>query len=537
MSTAGQTRPAPAARALFWLIVAGSALVLALGLLAQFSGYQVLDDSFMFVRYAGNVIRHGTVAWNLEDGPAYGVTSLLHLSVVCVVQWLSAADPSLVAYLSSMASGVAFAALLLVLLRRHRGMWGQMLGAFAVGTAAWDISFHCSSGMDTTLAMAWVTAYILLAKEHERLGKPRSAVLLGLFGGLSYFARPDLLLFALGAPAAILAFGPSRAARRLAAVVLGITAAVVAAQMAAAAAWLGSPLPLPFYAKSTRLYGPSVYEVYRRVPWLRLLAYAADCWPLLAAFAVALLASPRRSIRRMPPAELGLLAASLAFLAYYLLFVLQIESSSQRFYFPTFPALAFLGAGVLDRWAEALPDRTRRRFLRSALPLGVVAVLLVLVGLVRPLKQIRAHWSRKHVRANFATFDLLKTYEPYGRQWYRLDRVARLPDDLTIATTELGIPAALCPGKTIADMVGLHNPYIARRGFDPEAFLSHYQPDLIYMPVDYYRQMRHQLAASRRFRQHYDLLPATQLGTVLGVALRRDSPHYPELRGIMLAPR
>jgi len=77
-------------------------------------------------------------------------------------------------------------------------------------------------------------------------------------------------------------------------------------------------------------------------------------------------------------------------------------------------------------------------------------------------------------------------------------------------------------------MVGLHNPRVARHGFDADAFLSHYQPDLIYMPVDYYRQMRQQLTTSRHFRQ---------LGTVLGVALRRDSPHYPELRRIMLAPR
>ncbi|MFC1806210.1 hypothetical protein ACFL09_04430, partial [Planctomycetota bacterium] len=307
MPTPTSSRAASPPTGLFWFIIAACTLVFLLGLLVQFSGYQVLDDSYMFVRYAGNVLDHGKVAWNPRGEPVYGLTSLLFLGVVLLVRLVTAGDPSLVTYLSSLLSGVAFLGLLVLLLRRHGTRWSLLLVVFTLGTATSDVAFHFSSGMDTAFAMAWVAACILLCKEHEQRAAVWTAIAAGLWGGLSYYARPDLLLYSLLVPGAVVLFGPSRTARRQALLTLGITTVVVAAQMGVARWYFGTALPLPFYAKSTRLYGESVYAAYRGIPTRRLLAYATSCWPLLVALAISALAAPKAFVRKMPPTERGLL--------------------------------------------------------------------------------------------------------------------------------------------------------------------------------------------------------------------------------------
>ncbi|MFC1806599.1 hypothetical protein ACFL09_06440 [Planctomycetota bacterium] len=71
------------------------------------------------------------------------------------------------------------------------------------------------------------------------------------------------------------------------------------------------------------------------------------------------------------------------------------------------------------------------------------------------------------------------------------------------------------------------------RGFSPDRVLRRYEPDLIYMPLSHYRRMTRQLTDSPNFRQHYEVISAAELRTTLGVALRRDGPHYEKLQAIM----
>jgi hypothetical protein len=492
----------------------------------------------MFVRYANNILAHGAVSWNPDGLPTYGLTSNLYLIVVLPIRYLTAADASLVAWLSSCLSGCLFLALLVFLLWRFTpaGPIARSLAVllvfYSLAGAAEHFTAHICTGMDTTFALAFLTAYLLVAKRHEETGSNRSAVLMGTLGGLAFSARPDLMLYTTAIPGFLLLFPPNRRARRQALIALAITSLLVACQVLVAAWYLRSPLPLPFYVKSLNRYDPSVYVKYWRIAGLMLVQYLRSYGLLVGLIAAnfVLLAAKRR---RPSPVDLGMLTATCAFLVYHRVFVLQIMFFDQRFYYPTLPALAFLAAGGVARIAQELPRAARAWLLRLPRLLYPAIVLQSLVFLFPRMEEAAAGISRGW-RDPMFVFDLEENYRrAYSRYWFRLDRFMALPDDLVMATTEVGRPAVMSPGKAIVDLAGLHETHFAHHGFSAEWLFREYQPDLIYMPLPLYRRMLEQIRAHPRFVEGYDYYPRKALGARMGIALRRDSPHYGAMREIV----
>jgi hypothetical protein len=114
-----------------------------------------------------------------------------------------------------------------------------------------------------------------------------------------------------------------------------------------------------------------------------------------------------------------------------------------------------------------------------------------------------------------------------------LDRFARLPDDLVIATTEVGLPGVLAPRKTVVDLAGLNEREFATRPFSAERLFARYRPDLVYMPHRNYAEMARAIE-KRLESEGYDLYTARQLGMDdFGLAIRRDSRHYEAMREIV----
>ena len=115
--------------------------------------------------------------------------------------------------------------------------------------------------------------------------------------------------------------------------------------------------------------------------------------------------------------------------------------------------------------------------------------------------------------------------------WYRLDRFVSLPDDLVIATTEVGLPGVLAPRKTIVDLAGLNDSQFAGIFLDraPVRTLS---PDLLYMPHPNYVEMNRAIE-ERLDAEGYDFYTARELDVDFGLAIRRDSRHYDAMRRIV----
>ena len=130
----------------------------------------------------------------------------------------------------------------------------------------------------------------------------------------------------------------------------------------------------------------------------------------------------------------------------------------------------------------------------------------------------------------FAVFDAGRVYrEDLHDYWPRLEAMRGMPAQLRIATTEVGLPAALYPDHVIDDIAGLNNPALVRDGLSASSLLLHCPADLIYLPHEHYAQFAGSIAGSAAFQQAYLSIPGAELHAALGVAIRRDSPYFATL--------
>ena len=541
-----------------WLVIAASLGLIVVAILSRFAARYVWDDAYMYVRYADNVITHGVISWNPGGEPTYGLTSLLFLAVVLPIRLLVPNSPAMTAILSSLVCGIIFLGLLVALLYRYTDesrmitRIALLLVTLSLALASEHLAPHFVSGMDTTFALVFVTTYIIICKWQEQSLSAVSTIVMGVWGALAFSARPDLVLYSLLVPASIVALETDPKAKRNALVILGITVAGIGLQMWVASRYFHSPLPLPFYAKGTRLYEDFNYSRYRFVPVKQLFAYSGSYGYLFLLIGADLLVNLKEWRRDRSAAEIGLVIATCLFVLYYLFFVLQIMYFSQRFYYPTLPAIAFLAARSTARLIRKIPQTTKQtsQELIRELPRFylLLATFLLLAQLLPVAMSVSGRWLSEVSTGSFANLNVNDDYKANWTQvWFRLGRFSSLPDSLVIAATEVGHIAALNPDKTIIDLTGLNETSFARNGFSADLLFEQYQPDLIYMPHPDYQRMIAEITNHPYFIQHYDYFPARTLGGVryrvgrfteilpnlLGIALRRDSPYYPAMREVV----
>ena len=164
--------------------------------------------------------------------------------------------------------------------------------------------------------------------------------------------------------------------------------------------------------------------------------------------------------------------------------------------------------------------------------LGLSPILAGLALLASLAPQTRNAWRSVQQETLFQNFTVLDNYRANwpSEYWIRLDAFSQLPDDLVIATTEVGYPGVLNPDKIIVDLAGLNDIEFARNGFSSLTLFSRYQPDLFLLPRSHYAELRRDISGSRTFRLGYEFF---QPDPGLGIALRRDSRHYHAMRQVL----
>jgi hypothetical protein len=103
------------------------------------------------------------------------------------------------------------------------------------------------------------------------------------------------------------------------------------------------------------------------------------------------------------------------------------------------------------------------------------------------------------------------------------------------AMSEHGLPGALAPETPILDLLGLHDPRIARTGFDA-ASLFRAGPAILWMPHPDHVGMWRAIAADPSFLREYVFF---REAFYYGVAVRKDSQawaDWPTLMGRMGIP-
>ena len=121
----------------------------------------------------------------------------------------------------------------------------------------------------------------------------------------------------------------------------------------------------------------------------------------------------------------------------------------------------------------------------------------------------------------------------WTHNWAELDHFSALPNDLSMATTEVGRVVAMNPSKTIIDLAGLNDTDLALKGFSADRFFANHAPDLLYMPHPHYQGMRDKILHSPTFRSRYALYTSISLQSRFGVAIRKDSEYFEQMKIIL----
>lgn len=515
---------------LYRITLVVAAACVALRLVAKFSIDGAWDDAHMFGRYADHLLDEHVLSWNPGGPPTYGLTTPLYLLVVLPVRLaLRHAQPGLAIVLPSMLSGIALLAAIVLLIRRSSAEqpWVSRaaLLAFLVMLAGPGCAFpvHFATGMDTTFDALFLAVYLLVAGGAVTV---RRHVVAGCMGGLAFWIRPDLMLYALAVPTVLVFVDPGR--RRAAASMFAATAGTLFLVIAVNVSYLHSALPLPFYAKTTGLYGAAFASRYRGAGVGELGHFLATFWPLFALLALDIVRDVRAYWTESSAVEKAVLAATVAHITYYAAFVLPVMGHYQRFYYPTLPALVFLGTNSLVRIGRSTP-----RHPSAAMAMLAFCWLLIPSSLDASIQDVVSA-ARD---GSLADFNLHRNYRlHHASYWFRLEQAAQLPDDVVVAATEVGYPGTLMPKKQIIDMAGLNDGALIKTKFSGEQFLARFHPDLIYMPHPDYVDMLQSLEDAEQFRSDYELFPPERIHTPLGVAVRRASPTYSRMHDIFDAP-
>jgi arabinofuranosyltransferase len=439
-------------RDLLWWAPVGALLGLALH--AWMLRNWMLDDAFIFFRYADN--------WAAGSGPVYnlgerveGYTSFLWLALLACGRWLGI-DTVFLARTLGLVFGVACIVLVALAHRWVPGgsARGSRLAALLLGTCgvftAWPMS-----GMEVTLDALLVTSCLLLYVRVIGLRgavavttpRRREPLLFGLAGALLVLARPEgLLLFS------ILLLDLVRRSPTSRWRYVGWTAAIFAAILIPYLAWrfayYGYPLPNTFYAK----VGGTGRQIRNGIDYsLRFLIPVAA---LVVPFAAAVLS--RRWSERYP--TLAVLPVLLVVDAVAVTLVGGDLMPAFRFYAPILPLLS-LGAG----WSLVALEGRRR----WAVPAALLAAAYGVAGM-----QFVPEIGRRIRDDHVAQVGMIVG------TWL----AANVPPDAVLATNTAGSVPYYSGLRTI-DMLGLNDAHIAHRRMDDlgGSWIGHEKADGAYV--------------------------------------------------------
>ena len=377
-----------ALRILTWFAIGATVAVAVLERLSN-ADVKIWDDAYMFIRYADHILSNGHVLWNIEASPTYGSTSLLYLPIVSGMRLIFPDNPALAAFFSSLTCGAAFLitiALLLELTVKASSAIKLAQTVFVFGgilASRTSLAIHFESGMDTCFAMTYLGLVILVAVIWARSKTVFWAGTMVVLAGLTYYARPDLTLYGLSIPLCMYWLNRRTSWARHAFLVFLGTIGLISIQMIGAWFYFGTPIPLSFYAKNMRLYSDTIHYFYQLTPFEQFNIYLSDSWVFFLGSIATLLFTTHRRHQEIDPVIVALLLSTTVFIAYYLFFVLQIMAYNARYYYPTYPALVFLGVMGLSKFAQTVVTRFPRYFPQSvrAVSAGmVIAVSLIIVG-------------------------------------------------------------------------------------------------------------------------------------------------------------
>ena len=496
--------------------------------------YPPYDDAHFFKRVAVHALETGQLAWNVDEGPTYGMTSLLFQGLVVPVVALARDHYMLAVRVLSWITAVATYALLLAMTRRmDRGLSATWL---LLTPAA---LFPLLSGMETATSLLAVSGVLWLAL--SPIGRRAHWSLCPLATVGVYLLRPDATL--LVAPVML---ATRWAERRRVPVREGLVLGVgLVAVSVACASYFGTPLPLPFYAKQAALspYGAHFIEVSRPSSLQRAAVFGLFALPALAA-----------GVARRDLVNVTLLLSVVAHGLFHLVSTVDIMGMHGRFYAPAIPLLAVASARGLQHldahgypraWhvrhaavlffalfaamaaIKLLPvraaynlDSVEPAFYVAGLPAFGFALWsvgragfraramggLLLATALGGLAMLFGHSPRLHSDDDFLTVYTARFTTVRG-----IDAVRKcLGDRIHVYHSEIGIPGLRFVHGKVTDLVGLQSPrWLFREPGSFDALCLADRPEAIFLPHRNYRELNREIQQGRCIQDYRQVVESS----------------------------
>jgi hypothetical protein len=482
------------------------------------------DDSYMYCRYASNYLSGNGFSWNIGEGAAFGATSPAYLILITTLKSLSQVDNSfllsLTSFLASLA-GLFFLVCAGYLHGETLSKWHFPLLVVPFCLLSDSFRFHSFTGMETTLAFCSNAILIVAVVFYSRKQSRPALVFLFLAAVFTFQVRPDNGVYSLLFPILYLSISGKISFYKAFAFLISFAAAAGVLLLFNSSVF-GSPLPIPFYAKSGGFFvGYAGMGTWNAIDYL--LLFLKDVAPFAAV--VILLGSKKKSLT----VASILIPVLITFI--YFSTTVQIMGWFARYYFPSIPFFVF--AAFLT--AEDHLKKSYSFSICNVLWRVFVLLLYFLPIFYSPLRsEITGWWNNTQgenqlyvPETSYTTTaqESLETIPWWDSIQFVSSIVGDLPSGVVIAATEYGYISAENLHAVIVDMAGLNNKELAQSGFSSQRILCRY-PDFIWMPHTDYTFFRKELLDDPAFYTNYDYYSGV---FNYGVALRRDSFFYDEL--------
>jgi hypothetical protein len=478
---------------------------LFLGLLYAYSRIQLIDDAYIFLRYAHNIARGYGYVYNVGV-PVEGATSISWTLMLAAIDW---SGLPLERATEALSFGVELAIVALIWLKLYRDR--RSLAAVAVALAAlilsqsWRLSIMM--GLETGL-YALLLAGLLFALLWFGEGTPHWLPA-GLIGALLLLTRPEsiLTLGLVGIWLMLYHFKPARRASALRIMLIWVLALLLIT------GWrlitFGEIVPNSVIAKSPPLQSyadPAIIWPRVRAGIDYLAVWAGSVWWALALAAVGMLV-----MFRVRPGQALLFVAIL----FPTLAVAVLSSGDwmpfSRLLTPLMPLVALLCAAAVQALQDSrvlrgrgnVADIPRADFGRASARQMVFGALGIGASLLACCAAISMHDRRP-------IFE-----QPPGRfvTCYTAIGVALAPAlavDTVIAPEGIGRIGYMLPDTRILDFFGLVEPYIAHHGQMPVpaftfgkqdyAYTIEQHPDLFIFHTDFHFAPLNAVGYAQRYR-------------------------------------
>lgn len=490
----------------------------------RYRGDVRFDDSFMFIRYANNLLETGTYGWNPGE-KTFGCTSIPYTFFICLLKWLGAGN-ILKSSLLLLSAAVFWALAAFIMMERlfahilrsstfNNGIVSKLMVLFIIVNPF--VIRNVVTGMDTSMSLFFNTLMIYSFFRYVERPCFKRALPAAFFSYFIFLVRPDNGIYSILFPIAFLFY--HRFSFKQVSGILGMIVFFIAVDTFIKYLYFGNPLPLPFYAKTK-----GFYNAYTNIYLWNNLEYMFGI--IVSTAGILIIANLLIRTRTSTRPVVLLLAPVVATFA-YLFTILQIMGTEGRYYIPSIPfLLSALLLGVIKANNIFFP-LTARNF-----SFTLIAGALCLVGIfvVTPIYHERQHKRELTAARRFPVPKEIAggpvVSYPFNVPMTEIFRSASalcksLPEGSVVAATEYGYIGAENPHVTIIDLCGLHNKDLALRGWS-EHILKNGNPDFIWMPPQGYVGLWYTIINDPYFVSEYELCTNSLR---YGVAIRKNSPN------------